>query len=159
VEYADILLNVFLAIAVDNLGDAEEADEEEEAKKAELAATASTAAAEPQVPVFISQSYNYNCCCFYASACPIVGSRYIIFSACPSVCACVRACWHTRTVISLLLHPVITHCAYVVCYFRNVYLFIYFIIAIYVHHVGLCCVLFRRFVISKINVALQLTKL
>jgi len=105
VEYADILLNVFLAIAVDNLGDAEEADEEEEAKKAGLAATASTAAAEPQVPVFISQSYNYNCCCFYASACPIVGSRYIIFSACPSVCACVRACLHTRTVIGLLLHP------------------------------------------------------
>jgi len=29
----------------------------------------------------------------------------------------------------------------------------------YVHHLGLCCILFRRFLISKINVALQLTKL
>jgi len=42
-------------------------------------------------------------------------------------CACC-----TRTVISLLQH----HCAYVVCYFRDVYPFIYFIIAMYVHHLG-----------------------
>ena len=48
---------------------------------------------------------------------------------------------------------------YVVCYFRNVYPFIYSIIAVYVHHLGLYCILFRRFLISKINVALQLTKL
>jgi len=54
---------------------------------------------------------------------------------------------------------VITRCAYVVCYFRDVYPFIYFIIAVYVHHLGLYCVLFHRFLISKINVALQLTKL
>ena len=54
---------------------------------------------------------------------------------------------------------VITHCAYVVCYFRDVCPFIYFIIAMYVHHLGLYCILFRRFLISKINVALQLTKL
>lgn len=40
----DILLNVFLAIAVDNLGDAEEADEEAE-KEAEAAAAAAAAAA------------------------------------------------------------------------------------------------------------------
>ena len=52
-----------------------------------------------------------------------------------------------------------THCAYVVCYFRDVYPFIYFTIAMYVHHLGLYCILFRRFLISKINVALQLTKL
>jgi len=43
--------------------------------------------------------------------------------------------------------------------FRDVYPFIYFIIAMYVHHLGLYCILFRRFLISKINVALQLTKL
>ena len=54
---------------------------------------------------------------------------------------------------------VITHSAYVVCYFRDVYPFIYFIIAMYVHHLGLYCILFRGFLISKINVALQLTKL
>jgi len=35
----------------------------------------------------------------------------------------------------------------------------YFIIAMYVHHLGLYCILFRRFLIPKINVALQLTKL
>jgi len=29
----------------------------------------------------------------------------------------------------------------------------------YVHHLGLYCILFRRFLISKINIALQLTKL
>jgi len=55
------------------------------------------------------------------------------------------------------------HRAYVVCYFRDVYPFIYFITAMYVHyvhHLGLYCILFRRkFLISKINVALQLTKL
>ena len=28
----------------------------------------------------------------------------------------------------------------------------------YVHHLGLYCILFRRFLISKIDVALQLTK-
>ena len=48
---------------------------------------------------------------------------------------------------------------YVACYFRDVYLFVYFIIAMYVHHLGSYCILFRRFLISKINVALQLTKL
>jgi len=30
---------------------------------------------------------------------------------------------------------------------------------VYVHHLGLYCVLFHKFLISKINVALQLTKL
>jgi len=40
---------------------------------------------------------------------------------------------------------VITHCAYVVCYFRDVYPFIYCIIAMYVHHLGFYCILFRRF--------------
>jgi len=39
------LLNVFLAIAVDNLGDAEEADEE--AEKAAAAAAAAAAAEKP----------------------------------------------------------------------------------------------------------------
>jgi len=38
-------------------------------------------------------------------------------------------------------------------------LFIYFIIAMNVHHLGLYCILFRRFLIPQINVALQLTKL
>ena len=38
---------------------------------------------------------------------------------------------------------VITHCAYGVCYFRDVYPFIYFIIAMYVPHLGLYCILFR----------------
>ena len=28
----------------------------------------------------------------------------------------------------------------------------------YVHHLGLYCILFRRFLVSKFNVALQLTK-
>jgi len=37
--------------------------------------------------------------------------------------------------------------------------FIYFIIAMRVHQLGLYCILFRRFLISKINLALQLTKL
>jgi len=45
----DILLNVFLAIAVDNLGDAEEADEQEEAAKA----AERTSAAEAQVGLYI----------------------------------------------------------------------------------------------------------
>ena len=39
------------------------------------------------------------------------------------------------------------------------YPFICFIIAMYVHHLGFYCVLFSRFLIAKINVALQLTKL
>jgi len=47
----------------------------------------------------------------------------------------------------------------VVCYFRDVYPIIYFIIFMYVHHLGLYCILFRRFLISEINIALQLTKL
>jgi len=34
----------------------------------------------------------------------------------------------------------------------------FFIIAMYVHHLSLYCILFRRFLIAKINVALQLTK-
>jgi len=33
------------------------------------------------------------------------------------------------------------------------------VIAMYVRNLGLYCILFRRFLISKINVALQLTKL
>jgi len=40
--------------------------------------------------------------------------------------------------------------AYVVCYFRDVYPFIYFIIAMYVHHLGLYFILFCRFLISKL---------
>jgi len=75
--------------------------------------------------------------------------------------------YHAHAVQELLLAycwtpccgTVITHCAYVVCYFRDVYPFIYFVIGMYVHHLGLYCILFRRFLISKINVALQLTKL
>jgi len=39
---------------------------------------------------------------------------------------------------------------YLFCYFRDVYPFIFFIIAIYVHHLRLYCVLFRRFLISKL---------
>jgi len=61
-----------------------------------------------------------------------------------------------------VLHPaavLITHRAHVVCYFIDVYPFIYFIVAMYVHHLGLCCILFRGFLISKIGIALQLTKL
>ena len=54
---ADILLNVFLAIAVDNLGDADEANEEA-AREAELTAAAAAAvAAETQVA-----SYRFPCC-------------------------------------------------------------------------------------------------
>jgi len=49
-----------------------------------------------------------------------------------------------------ILPPVITQCAYVVCYFRDVYPFIYFITAKYVYHLGLYCFLFRRFLISKL---------
>jgi len=52
----------------------------------------------------------------------------------------------------------ITHCA-CVCYFRDVYPFTYFIIAMYVYHLGLYCILFRRLLVFKINVALQLTML
>ena len=37
--------------------------------------------------------------------------------------------------------------------------FICFIVAMYVHHLGLYCVLFRRVLIYKIDAALQLTKL
>ena len=50
-------------------------------------------------------------------------------------------CINTR--IDIL--SVITHCAFVVCYFKDVYPFIYFIIAMYVHHLGLYCILFRSF--------------
>ena len=53
---------------------------------------------------------------------------------------------------------VIIQCA-CVCYLRDVYRFICFIVAMYVHHLGLYCVLFRRVLIYKIDVALQLTKL
>jgi len=42
-------------------------------------------------------------------------------------------------VITPCCGTVITHCAYVVCYFREVYPFIYFIIAMYVHHLGSYC--------------------
>jgi len=70
-------------------------------------------------------------------------------------CACC-----TRTVISLLLHHaavLLSPIVHVVCYFRDVYPFMYFIVAMYVHHLGLYCILFRRFLMSKINIALQLT--
>jgi len=40
---------------------------------------------------------------------------------------------------------VITHCAYVVCYFRDVHFFINFIIAMYVHLLGLYRILLRGF--------------
>ena len=53
---------------------------------------------------------------------------------------------------------VIIECAWV-CYLRDVYRFICFIVAMYAHHLGLYCVLFRRVLIYKIDVALQLTKL
>ena len=43
---------------------------------------------------------------------------------------------------------------------NNIYsTFICFIIAMYVHHLGLYCILFRRFLIFRINISLQLTKL
>ena len=52
-----------------------------------------------------------------------------------------------------------------VCYFRDIYPFIYFVIAMYVLIslycivlIGFYCILFRSFLIPKINVALQLTK-
>jgi len=63
----------------------------------------------------------------------------------------------TRTVISLLLHPaeVLFSPIVNVCYFRDVYPFIYFIIPMYVHHLGLYCISFYRFLISKINIALH----
>jgi len=47
----------------------------------------------------------------------------------------------------------------IVCYFRDVYPFIYLIITMYVNHLGLYCILFRRFLISRINIVLQFTKL
>ena len=46
-----------------------------------------------------------------------------------------------------------------VCYLRDVDGFIFFIVAMYVHNLGLYCVLLRRVLIYKIDVALQLTKL
>jgi len=45
---------------------------------------------------------------------------------------------------------VIPHCPYVGCYSRDVYPYIYFIISMYVHHLGLYCILFRRFLISEL---------
>jgi len=36
----------------------------------------------------------------------------------------------------------VTHCAYAVCYFRYVYPFIYFIVAVPVHHIGLAYIIF-----------------
>jgi len=58
------LLNVFLAIAVDNLGDAEEADEEAEKEAEEAAAAAAAAAAaenqgENNVDVITKYRYMY----------------------------------------------------------------------------------------------------
>ena len=41
----------------------------------------------------------------------------------------------------------------------DVYRFICLIVAMYVHHLGLYCVLFHRVLIYKTDVALQLTKL
>jgi len=54
----------------------------------------------------------------------------------------LSACY-INTRIDIL--SVITPCAYVVCYFRDVYPFIYFIIAMCVHHLGLYCILFGSF--------------
>ena len=56
---------------------------------------------------------------------------------------------YTRNVISLLSHVaavlyVITQCV-CVCYFRDVYPFNCLIIAMYVYHLGLYCILFRKF--------------
>jgi len=66
-------------------------------------------------------------------------------------------------VTSLLLHRaavLLSPSVLVVCFFIiKVYPFIYFIIAMYVHNLGVYCILLRRFLISKINIALQLTKL
>ena len=58
------MLNVFLAIAVDNLGDAEEADEEAEKEAEEAAAAAAAAAAaenqgENNVDVITKYRYMY----------------------------------------------------------------------------------------------------
>jgi len=53
---------------------------------------------------------------------------------------------------------VITHRVYVVCYFRDIYPFIYFIVAMYVHHLGLYCILFSRFLISKIKYSFAVDK-
>jgi len=58
----DILLNVFLAIAVDNLGDAEEADEEAEK---EAAAAAAAAAAEAAAENQGEKNVDVNIQCFY----------------------------------------------------------------------------------------------
>jgi len=69
-------------------------------------------------------------------------------------------------VISLLLHPAAVLIAVspsVLILFAILETFILLSISLmlsmYVHHLGLYCILFRRFVISKINTALQLTKL
>ena len=80
-----------------------------------------------------------------------------------SVC-CIESLPTTRVYVwSLaycytLLRTVIIQCA-CVCYLRDVYRFICFIVAMYVHHLGLYCVLLRRVLIYKIDVALQLAKL
>ena len=58
----------------------------------------------------------------------------------------------------LLHHRKLSHIT-PLCYFTHVYPFIYFIIAMYVHHLGLYYISFRTLLIPKINVALQLTKL
>jgi len=62
-------------------------------------------------------------------------------------------------IISLLLHPAAVLLSSNVLMFAIVYRFICIIVAIYVHHLGLYCVLFRRVLIYEIDVALQLTKL
>jgi len=61
----------------------------------------------------------------------------------------VHLCNHQELLLAYTVTPccgtVITHCAYVVCYFRDVHPFITFITAIYVHRLGLYCILFRGF--------------
>ena len=69
-----------------------------------------------------------------------------------------------RTVISLLLHPAVVLLSPIVLMFAIsetfILLSVLLLLCIYnVHHLGLYCILFSRFLISKINVALQLRKL
>jgi len=58
----------------------------------------------------------------------------------------------SAAILGLIEHigTVITHRVYGVCYFRDVHLFVNFIIAMYVHRLGLYCMLLRGFLISII---------
>ena len=70
-------------------------------------------------------------------------------------CACC-----TRTVIGLLLDTLLWYCYHPLCLCRLRRWFFYLFNYCYVcTSLSLYCILFRRFLISKINVALQLTKL